>query len=827
MLILIFLINNMNILKKITITSLVLLSSFPLAVSAEWWAKGSNSQLYTNGGNGLGQSIINVAGCNGCSTGAGGGTIGQTVSGGTPNSVLFVDSAGKLGNDFTNFSWTDANTQLEIGAKTGFTGSSQIPLTVGGTVNNFFGSYVQNKSTGDTASSDVQVGANNDGTAFVGHYGDFGVQGSGVVPVSTGVIKNVTVANGGTGGTYVVGNVITITGGDGNATLTVATVTAGRITSVTITTNGTGYAISNNNAVTGGGGTGALINITALFDTTGLKANDIYLYGSGGDLDIGTDAGIAGKVINLFTGGTGLGNIRMTIADASTTLTTTDNTPLRNLISRQISSDTSSSRLNLTKARGTTVAPTTVVTGDLIGNLAYWAYDGSNYINSSSIISGVSGTVAATRVPTYVSFSTATDATPSVLTERMRIDNAGLIGIGTTVPTHTLTLASTSTGISANNQIDQITNYERVLTSWSSNVYTFASQAGGAGVVRNFNFTGGNVGINSTTPTGLLTLAGNKSASAWGTAGINLQTVAATYTDTSTASGTVANNMVNTFGIPTLATTGSAVTYTTGATVYIAGAPVVGTGVSAITNAYSLYVASGDTNLQGNLIANGNFTGSGSIATASTTSSSNFRTASTTGGTGSISTTNAATIFGGASTVFFRANFNGSTATALTTGVSYGNVIVGTVPTATFTSGTHAWLANMVVNPIGTITSNGATVTNTATLYVGAASAGVGSSSNYAAYVNGPVASNATQTTVSCSTSGNVVFSEPFDGPSYKQVVAYENACLGTASYTFPRAFTNTPDAIGVAGVKHTAISTTATTITGTTTTGFSQLYGY
>ena len=34
-----------------------------------FWAKQSNGELYTNSGNGLGQSIINVAGCNGCGSG--------------------------------------------------------------------------------------------------------------------------------------------------------------------------------------------------------------------------------------------------------------------------------------------------------------------------------------------------------------------------------------------------------------------------------------------------------------------------------------------------------------------------------------------------------------------------------------------------------------------------------------------------------------------------------------------------------------------------------------------------------------------------------------
>lgn len=89
------------------------------------------------------------------------------------------------------------------------------------------------------------------------------------------------------------------------------------------------------------------------------------------------------------------------------------------------------------------------------------------------------------------------------------------------------------------------------------------------------------------------------------------------------------------------------------------------------------------------------------------------------------------------------------------------------------------------------------------------------------------VADNAAQTVVSCSTSGTVTFSEPQQGTAYKLVLAYESACLGTASYTYPTAFTNTPDSLGADAAKFTSISSTAATVTGTTTTGFSQLYGY
>ena len=76
----------------------------------------------------------------------------------------------------------------------------------------------------------------------------------------------------------------------------------------------------------------------------------------------------------------------------------------------------------------------------------------------------------------------------------------------------------------------------------------------------------------------------------------------------------------------------------------------------------------------------------------------------------------------------------------------------------------------------------------------------------------------ATQTAVGGSTSGTATFSEPFQGSSYKKVVVQLGSTLsGTASYTFPTAFSNTPVVVnGDAAV--TTLSTTGLTVTGTLT---------
>ena len=86
------------------------------------------------------------------------------------------------------------------------------------------------------------------------------------------------------------------------------------------------------------------------------------------------------------------------------------------------------------------------------------------------------------------------------------------------------------------------------------------------------------------------------------------------------------------------------------------------------------------------------------------------------------------------------------------------------------------------------------------------------------------------QTTVSGSTSGTAVFSQPEGGACYKKVIIRLVALVGTASYTFPVTFSFAPDflpMVGASGASVTALSDTAVTITGTGQTGVINLEGY
>ncbi len=63
-----------------------------------------------------------------------------------------------------------------------------------------------------------------------------------------------------------------------------------------------------------------------------------------------------------------------------------------------------------------------------------------------------------------------------------------LLGLGTTLPTHTITLPTSATGFASYNTADQTTNFERVLASWVANVWTIRMTKGGTGTSRGIQF---------------------------------------------------------------------------------------------------------------------------------------------------------------------------------------------------------------------------------------------------------------------------------------------------------------------------------------------------
>jgi len=209
--------------------------------------------------------------------------------------------------------------QLTVGLPTQFNGEVNTPVQISGSMNNFYQFYVKNTSNGDTASADITVGNDIDGEGNAGHYIDMGINSSGYVGTSaaTGIIKTISVTAGGTG--YTVGDLLTISTGDGTANASVVTAPAGVVATVLLNENGSGYT-TGTKSTTGGTGTGCTINVVSLYDLTVYAANSGYLTVTGGELVFGTDDTVASQPIKFATNGQATANERMRITDTGITV---------------------------------------------------------------------------------------------------------------------------------------------------------------------------------------------------------------------------------------------------------------------------------------------------------------------------------------------------------------------------------------------------------------------------------------------------------------------------------------------------------------------------
>jgi len=106
----------------------------------------------------------------------------------------------------------------------------------------------------------------------------------------------------------------------------------------------------------------------------------------------------------------------------------------------------------LWKSRGSMAVPTTVVEDDMLGEIRWAGYNGATYKNAAAIIGFIDGEPgtggSTTDMPARLTFWTTPDGSPAYQ-ERMRIDNQGNVGIGTTGPKRLLHVSRTIGGYSS------------------------------------------------------------------------------------------------------------------------------------------------------------------------------------------------------------------------------------------------------------------------------------------------------------------------------------------------------------------------------------------
>jgi hypothetical protein len=113
---------------------------------------------------------------------------------------------------------------------------------------------------------------------------------------------------------------------------------------------------------------------------------------------------------------------------------------------QRMSDDSSGPQFFFRKGRGTVEVRTGVQSGDRLGTISYSGHvDTSNNYEAASIFAEVDGTPGINDMPGRLVFSTTADGASSP-TERMRIDNAGNVGIGGTPTVDLLRLTGTAAG---------------------------------------------------------------------------------------------------------------------------------------------------------------------------------------------------------------------------------------------------------------------------------------------------------------------------------------------------------------------------------------------
>lgn len=187
---------------------------------------------------------------------------------------------------------------------------------------------------------------------------------------------------------------------------------------------------------------------------------------------------------------------------------------------------------NFFKTRSTSLsgdANTVVVANDGVMSLTSYGADGAAYRSLASIRTAIDGTPGSSDMPGRITFLTTPDGS-ATLAERMRIDNAGNVGIGTTNPGNPLEVVGviSSTGTGAALKLGQPglvyvgrsggSDYRLVMYTDEAGGVRFRSYDNDAvdgfywqsltGSTLAYLSNGGNLGIGTTGPTAKLHVAG-------------------------------------------------------------------------------------------------------------------------------------------------------------------------------------------------------------------------------------------------------------------------------------------------------------------------------
>ena len=213
--------------------------------------------------------------------------------------------------------------------------------------------------------------------------------GSGVsvtLTTSAGVITNVSIMSSMRGSGYVVGNQLSVVGGNNNAVLTVTAVTNGQVSSIFVQDQGNGYTVGNTITILGGSGTatatvasvtnGEITQIAVVNPGTGYLASDTVTI-SGGTSGTATIASIFPEaVISVAT--VNAGGLIQTVSATGTPVSA----PTRNFISA----------ITLSEVTTAQIAASATITYSAIATFQIDFANDHGFVPGDSIITSISST---------------------------------------------------------------------------------------------------------------------------------------------------------------------------------------------------------------------------------------------------------------------------------------------------------------------------------------------------------------------------------------------------------------------------------------------------
>lgn len=185
-------------------------------------------------------------------------------------------------------------------------------------------------------------------------------------------------------------------------------------------------------ALTGGTLTGPVVmNVNSSSD-----ALKITQTGSGNALYIEDVAADATPFVVSSTGVVGIGTTTPDNVTSAGIALVSNSGFYPQLVQRNTTADANASYVVLEKNRNGAV----VQNGDVLGNLAFRGYDGANYLQGAYINAVVSAAPGTNDMPTDLVLGTTADGS-SGPSERVRVTQAGSVGIGTASPAERLSVA--------------------------------------------------------------------------------------------------------------------------------------------------------------------------------------------------------------------------------------------------------------------------------------------------------------------------------------------------------------------------------------------------